>query len=116
MKYASVHCICVLLARIWASLVAQMVKNLPAMRKIQVQSLAKKGPLDKRMATHSSILAWKIPEQRSLVGCNPWGCKESDMTKRLKTYSSLGVVNTDIFVYITGKIYFLWITSFYKKF
>ena len=73
-------------------------------------------PLQKGIATPSSILAWKIPEQRSLVGCNPWGCKESDMTKRLKTYSSLGVVNTDIFVYITGKIYFLWITSFYKKF
>ena len=38
-----------------------MVKNLPAMRKIQVQSLAKKGPLDKRMATHSSILIWRVP-------------------------------------------------------
>ena len=46
---------------IWASLVAQMVKNLPAMRKIQVQSLGKKDPLDKRMATHSSILIWRVP-------------------------------------------------------
>ena len=43
------------------SLVAQMVKNLPAMRKIQVQSLGKKDPLDKRMATHSSILIWRVP-------------------------------------------------------
>ena len=38
-----------------------MVKNLPAMRKIQVQSLGKKDPLDKRMATHSSILIWRVP-------------------------------------------------------
>ena len=35
------------------------------------------------MATHSSILAWKIPGRRSLVGCSPWGRKESDTTERL---------------------------------
>ena len=35
------------------------------------------------MATHSSILAWKIPRRRSLVGYSPWGCKESDTTERL---------------------------------
>ena len=44
-----------------ASLVAQMVKCLPAMRKIQVQSLGQEDPLEKEMATHSSPLAWKIP-------------------------------------------------------
>ena len=44
-----------------ASLVAQMVKNLPAMQEIQVQSLDWKDPLEKGMATHSSILAWRIP-------------------------------------------------------
>ena len=43
-----------------ASLVAQMVKNLPAMREIWIQSLGWKDPLKKEMATHSSILAWKI--------------------------------------------------------
>ena len=32
---------------------------------------------------HSSILAWKIQGQRSLVGCSPWGCKKSDMTQQL---------------------------------
>jgi len=42
-------------------LVAQMVKNLPAMQETQVQSLCQEDPLEKIMATHSSILAWKIP-------------------------------------------------------
>ena len=43
------------------SLVAQMVKNLPAMQGTQVQSLGQEDPLEKGMATHSSILAWRIP-------------------------------------------------------
>ena len=43
------------------SLVAQMVKSLPAMWETQVQSLGWEEPLEKEMATHSSILAWKIP-------------------------------------------------------
>ena len=42
-----------------ASLVAQIVKNLPAMQETQVQSLSRKDPLEKGMATHSSILAWR---------------------------------------------------------
>ena len=44
-----------------ASLVAQTVKNLPAMWGTWVQSLGQEDPLEKEMATHSSILAWKIP-------------------------------------------------------
>ena len=43
------------------SMVAQMVKCLPTMRETQVQSLGQEDPLEKEMATHSSILAWKIP-------------------------------------------------------
>ena len=43
-----------------ASLVAQMVKNLPAMQETWVRSLGQEDPLEKKMATHSSILAWKI--------------------------------------------------------
>ena len=42
-------------------MVAQMVKHLPAMRETQVQSLGREDPLEKETATHSSILAWKIP-------------------------------------------------------
>ena len=44
-----------------ASLVAQTVKHLPTMRETRVQSLGREVPLEKEMATHSSILAWKIP-------------------------------------------------------
>ena len=45
----------------WVSLVAQMVKNLPAMREIWVLSLGWFDPLEKGRATHSSILAWRVP-------------------------------------------------------
>ena len=45
----------------WASLVAQLVKNPPAMRETWVQSLGWEGPLEKEMAIHSSTIAWKIP-------------------------------------------------------
>ena len=45
----------------WASLVAQSIKNLPAMQETQVQPLGWEDPLEKGMATHSSILAWRIP-------------------------------------------------------
>ena len=44
-----------------ASLVAQTVKNLPAMKETWVQSLGQGDPLEKGMSTHSSILAWRIP-------------------------------------------------------
>ena len=44
-----------------ASLVVQMVMNLPAMQETQVRSLGQEDPLEKEMATHSSILAWRIP-------------------------------------------------------
>ena len=47
--------------RVWASLVPQMVKHLPAKGKTWVQSLGREDPLEKEMATHSSTLAWKIP-------------------------------------------------------
>ena len=46
---------------IQASLVAQMVKNLPAVWETWVQSLGWEDPLEKGMATHSSILAWRLP-------------------------------------------------------
>ena len=45
---------------LWASLVAPLVKNLPAVQETQVRSLGGEDPLEKEMATHSNILAWKI--------------------------------------------------------
>ena len=51
----------VTLSVIWASLVAQMVKRLPAIWETWVQFLGREDPLEKAIATHSSTLAWKIP-------------------------------------------------------
>ena len=47
--------------RIWASLVVQLVKNLPVMQETQVQFLGQENPLEKEMTIHSSILTWEIP-------------------------------------------------------
>ena len=47
--------------QLWASLVVQKVKNLPAMQETWVRFLGQEDPLEKGMATHSSILAWRIP-------------------------------------------------------
>ena len=67
-------------------LVTQTVKNLPAMQETWAQSLGWEDPLVEGMATHSSILAWRIPmdsgdSQRKLAGCSPWGHKELDTTE-----------------------------------
>ena len=48
-------------------------KNLPAIQKTQVQSLSQEDPLEKGMATHSSILAWRIPWTKEPDGYGPWG-------------------------------------------
>ena len=58
----------------WASLVAQLVKNPPAMQETWVRSLGWEDPLEKGKATHSSILAWRIPVH---------GVTESDVTEQL---------------------------------
>ena len=57
---------------LWASLVAQRVKCLPAMRETLVRSLGWEDPLEKEMATHSSTLAWKIPWMEYPVGYSLW--------------------------------------------
>ena len=69
-----------------ASLVAQMVKNLPVVQETRVRSLGWKDPLEKEMATYSSILAWRIPWRE---GCSPWGCKESDTTEWVTTRTEI---------------------------
>ena len=55
-----------------------MVKNLPARQETQVQPLGWEDPLEKEMATHTSILAWISNEQRRLAGCSTRGHKELD--------------------------------------
>ena len=63
----------------WASLVAQLVKSPPVMQETWVWSLGWEGPLEKGKATHSSILAWRIPWNVY----SPWDRKESDTTEQL---------------------------------
>ena len=60
---------------------APKVKNLPAIQETCVQSPGWEDPLEEGMETHSNILAWRIPQKRSLVGYSPWGRKDSDMTE-----------------------------------
>ena len=66
-----------------ASLVVQRLKHLPPMWETWVQSLGQEDPLEKEMATHSSILAWRIPWMEELGGLQSTGRKESDTTERL---------------------------------
>ena len=60
-----------------------MVKCLPTVRETWVRSLGQKDPLEKEMATHSSILVWKIPCMEAPSRLYPWGSKESDTTEQL---------------------------------
>ena len=55
-----------------------------------VQSLGWEDALEEGMATHTSILAWRIPMNRSLAGHRPWGHKGLDVTERLSTHSTHG--------------------------
>ena len=83
----------------WASLVAQTVKNLSAMQETEVRSLGQEDPLEKGMATHSRILAWRIPWTEDLVGYSPWGHKKSDMTEQLTHSSDYGYRESSRSVY-----------------
>ena len=69
--------------------VAQMVKNLPAMQKTQIQSLGREDPLEKKMATHSSSLAWRIPRIEEPGGLQSMELQKVDMTERLTQTDSV---------------------------
>ena len=66
-----------------------MRKNPPPMRETQVRSQGWENSLEEEMATHSSILAWEIPGQRTLAGYSLWSCKEFKTTERLRLLFSL---------------------------
>ena len=98
-----------------ASLVAQMVKNLPAMQEAWVWSLGQEGPLEKGIATHSSILGWRTPWTEEPA--SPRGRRESDATERLTLALPSKVKNrrhlihvhpSYIYVYFTVYAY-LWV-------
>ena len=95
---------------LWASLVAQCRTRLP-IQEMQVWSLGQEDPLEKEMATHSSILAWEIPWTKESGGLQSMGHKESDTTEQLNkstianalrgTHSVLGsVLSTPLALFI----------------
>ena len=96
----NLHCI--------ASLVAQRLKHLPPMRETRVRSLGQEDPLEKEMATCSSILAWTVPWTEEPGGLQSTGSQSqtrlSDftylLTYLLTLYQALGV--TDNFKYVGG--------------
>ena len=78
---------------IGASLVTQMVKNLPAMKETWVQSLGQEDPLEKGMDT-PVFLPREFHGQRNLAGYSPWSHKQSDTTKRLNTHTTFQKLGT----------------------
>ena len=76
------------------------------MQETRVQSLGREDPLEKGMATHSSILAWKSHGQRNLAGYSPWGRKESDTTELLSmhthTHTHIYKIDNKDLLYSTG--------------
>ena len=66
-----------------ASVVAQVVKNLPAAQETQVPCLGQEDPLEEEWLPALAFLPGEFHGQRSLVGYSPWHCKESDTTERL---------------------------------
>ena len=69
-----------------ASLISQKEKNLPEIQETGVQSLDGEDSLEKGMATHSSILAWRILQTDEPGGLQSMGCKESDTTEQLSLF------------------------------
>ena len=71
-----------------------MVKNLPVKWKTRVRSLGCEDPLEEGMATHSSVLVWRIPRTEEPGGLySPWGRDEPDRTVPLTLSLSLGTLN-----------------------
>ena len=64
------------------------------MQEIWVQSLGQEDTLEKEMATHSSVLAWRIPWTEEPGGYSPWGHKESDMSKWLTQQQQINSTST----------------------
>ena len=82
-----------LLSEPWASLVAQMVKNLPEMQETRVQSQGQEDPLEKEMATHSSTLAWRIPWTEEPGGLQSMGLQRVGHDRVINT-TTVSLVQT----------------------
>jgi len=88
---------------LWSSLMAQMIKNMPAMQETQVQSLGREDPLKKETATQSSILAWRIPWTEEPVGLQSMGSQR--VRKQLSDFHFL----------FTGFCWWFGVFIFYNK-
>ena len=91
--------ICWMLYLVSDSLIAKLIKSLPAVQETQFRSLGQEDPLEKEVATTPASLPGKSHGQRRLMGCSPWGCKELGMTERLTFYllpNHLLLGNTEI--------------------
>ena len=84
------------------SLVAQIVKHLPAMQETQVRSVGQEDPLEKEMATHSSILAWKIPWTEEPGGLQSMG---SQNWTRLSNFPFKRILCTYFAVFLCLKLF-----------
>ena len=94
---------CYYLSSTYISLTAQMVNNLPAMQETWALSLGREDPLEKGMATHSSILPGEFHGQRSLVGYSSRGHEELDTTQQLNIHIS--------FIFLGGGNVLAWLPS-----
>ena len=83
----------------WVSLVAQTVKNLPAVQETQVLSWVRKIPWRREWLPTPVFLPGEFHGQRSLAGYSPWGCKELDMNERLTLLLSFSMVGICAFMY-----------------
>ena len=93
-----------------------MVKRLPAMQETWVLSLGQEDSLEKEMATHSSIIAWKIPWMEEPGSYRPWGCKKLDRTEQLTLSLSAFFMAQLSYPYMTtGKTIALTIKTFVSK-
>ena len=92
MSFAHVSCVA---GRFFTTIVVQLVKNLPAMHETWVQSLGWEDPLEEGKATHSSILAWRIP----------WTHEESDTTERLSLHFTSLPPSETLSIYLCICIY-----------
>ena len=73
--------------KFWTFLLAQMVQNLPAMWETQIRSLGWVDPLEKEMATHSSILAWRIPWTEKSGGLQSMGLQSQTQLSDKHTHT-----------------------------
>ena len=93
---------------VWAFLVTQMVKNLPAMQETQVWSLGQEDPLEKGIFTHSSILAWRIPRTEEPVRLQSIGLQRFayDCTTNIFTFIYIYIyIHTHTYMHTLTYIY-----------